>query len=199
MKITVVTPPGALPITEAEAVEYCKLYEDDFETAILNQLISAMTEYAEHLTGRSFVERTLMLSLDYFPSCIDLPHAPLMSVTKIEYLDSNNSLQTFPASNYEVDTVAEPGILRLKSGVSAPSIGDEFNPVRITYIAGYDANGDLTNNSYLPQTLRTWIMQRISTLYDNRHEFVEGHIIQSIPRSYADALLDQLKMGSRIF
>ncbi len=199
MKITVVTPASAYPITVAEAVEYCKLYEDDFEAAIITNLIQAMTEYAEHLTGRVFVERTLKLTLDSLPSCIELPHAPLISVSSVEYLDVDNVLQTFAPSDYEIDTISEPGLFRLKTGVSSPPIGDGLNPVSITYVAGYHTDGLLSDNSYLPQTLRTWIMQRISTLYDNRHSFAEGHIIQEIPRTYADALLDPLKLGGRIF
>lgn len=202
MNIRTVTPPAAYPLTLAEAKEYCNLFADDTsQDATLTMLIKAATEYAEHLTGRAFVERTLELNLDGFTGCIELPYAPLLNIESITYTDINGATQTVSASTYEVNTISEPGVVRPVNGEAWPSTGYGFNPVKIQYRAGYRPTGsptDLTDNSYLPQLLRTWIAQRIATLYDNRNELISGNIA-NVPRDYADGLLNSLTLGTRIF
>lgn len=202
MNIRTVTPPAAYPLTLAEAKEYCKLFADDTsQDATLTMLIKAATDYAEHLTGRAFVERTLELNLDYFTDCIELPYAPLLGIDSVIYTDINGTPQTLSASTYEVNTISEPGIIRPVSGAAWPAIGYGFNPIKIQYRAGYRPVGSptmLTDNSYLPQLVRTWIGQRIATLYDNRNELSNGNATK-IPRDYTDSLLDSLVIASRIF
>jgi uncharacterized phiE125 gp8 family phage protein len=203
MLTQIITPPAAYPITLAEAKAFCRIESDQTaEDAVLTMLIAAMTDYAEHLTGRAFVERTVRASLDYFPHCIELPYAPLLEVITISYIDINGDAQTVSSANYEVNNVSEPGKVRPVEGASWPSIGYGFNPVQITYRAGYRPTGsptDLTNNSYIPQLARTWMQARIATLYDNREQIVSGTIVNDLPRDYVDGLLDSLILGTRLF
>lgn len=201
--IRVVTEPAAYPITLAEAKEWARIDStDDSQDVTLGILIAAMTDYAEHLTGRAFVERTLELNLRYFESCIALPWPPLIGIDWVKYTDIDEAAQTYSSANYEVDTVSEPGNVRPISGQYWPSIGTRFNPVRIQYRAGYRPIGsptDLTDNSYLPAQLRTWLAARITTLYDQRAQIIVGTTVQAIPRDYVDGLLDKLVIGTRWF
>jgi uncharacterized phiE125 gp8 family phage protein len=202
--IKVITAPAAKPVTVDEAKEWCRIdSSDDSQNGTIAMIIAAMTNHAEHLTGRAFVERTLELSLDRFPHCIELPWAPLLGIVHIKYTDTSEAEATVDSADYEVDTVSEPGRVRPISGEAWPSIGTRFNPVRIRYNAGYRPSGsptDLTDNSYLPGQLRTWIAARISTLYDNRDQLSIGNggLVQ-IPRDFADGLLDSLVLGTRLF
>jgi len=202
--IKIITAAAAYPVTVAEAKVWCKITDPGYtsEDNLITMLVAAMTEYAEHLTGRAFVERTLELNLDCFEYCIELPYAPLIGIDSIKYTDINDAEQTVTSTDYEVDTVSEPGKVRPVKGKSWPAIGSGFNPVRITYRAGYHAPGspiDLTDNSYLPGQLRTWMQARIQTLYDNREQLVVGVTVQELPRSYVDGLLDSLILGTRLF
>lgn len=202
--ITVITAPAAKPVTVAEAKEWCRVdSSDDSQNGTIAMIIAAMTNHAEHLTGRAFVERTLELSLDHFPRCFYLPQAPLLEVVSVKYTNTDETEATVTASDYEVDTVSEPGRVRPLSSTAWPSIGTRFNPVRIRYKAGYRPAGsptDLTDNSYLPGEVRMWIAARICTLYDTRDQLSvgPGNVIQ-IPRDFADGLLDPLVLGTRLF
>jgi uncharacterized phiE125 gp8 family phage protein len=205
--IRVITPPAAFPVTREEAKTWCRIDSTDTsQDAVLDMLIAAMVDHAEHLTGRAFVERTMELSGEYFQHCVELPLPPLLGIDSVAYTDKNGDPQTVDAANYEADTVSEPGKLRPVSGASWPAIGAGFNPVRIRYRAGYAAPlagsppaQDLTDNSYLPAQLRTWLAARICTLYDNRDQLIVGVSVQAIPRDFADGLLDSLTLGTRLF
>lgn len=201
--IKVITAPAAYPVTLAEAKEWARVDAiDTSQDATLNLLIAAMTSHAEHLTGRAFVERTLELNQQYFGGCIELPWAPLIGIDSIKYTDTSDAEATVAAADYEVDTVSQPGRVQPVSTASWPSLGNGFNRVRIRYRAGYVGVGspiDLTDNSYLPGQLRTWIAARICTLYDNREQIIVGVSVGAIPRDFADGLLDPLMIGSRLF
>ena len=198
--IQVITPPAAYPVTVTEAREWARAYSDDAQDATLAILIAAMTAHAEHITGRAFVERTLQYNCDAFRS-FDLLLPPLLEVVSIKYTDSSNVEQTVAASTYEVDTTTEPGRVRAISGAAWPAVGPYFNPVRIRYKAGYRPSAsptDLTDNSYLPAQLRLWIAARIATLYNQREHLIDGRDVM-IARDLADALLDPLILGGRLF
>jgi uncharacterized phiE125 gp8 family phage protein len=201
--IKIITAPAAYPVTLLQAKEFCRIDAiDSSQDTTLNMLIAAMTTYAEHLTGRAFVERTLELNLPFFQYCIELPWAPLIGIDSVSYTDINGAAQTVDAASYEADTVSQPGMIRPVSGASWPAVGSGFNPVRIRYRAGYLAPGspqDLTNNDYLPGELRTWMAARICTLYDQRSQIIIGTIVQELKRDFADGLLDSLLVGSRFF
>lgn len=201
--LKVITAPAAYPVTLAQAKEFCRIDStDSSQDTTLTMLIAAMTDYAEHLTGRAFVERTLQLNLNCFTHTIALPMAPLIGVDSVKYTDINGAAQTVSALDYEYDTISQPGLLRPIWGAAWPSIGYGFNPVRIQYRAGYAAPGspqDLTDNTYLPGALRTWMAARICTMYDNRDQIFIGVTVQPIPRDFADGLLDALILGTRFF
>jgi uncharacterized phiE125 gp8 family phage protein len=204
MAIKIITAAAAYPVTLAEAKEFCRIDSvDSSQDTTLTMLIAAMTNYAEHLTGRAFVERTLELDIDHFSRCIELPWAPLIGIDSVKYLDADEVLQTVDAADYEVDTISQPGKVRPVSGESWPSIGTGFNTVRIRYRAGYAAPGspqDLTDNTYLPGEMRTWMAARICTLYDQRaHVAIANGSMLQLPRDFADGLLDSLLIGTRFF
>jgi uncharacterized phiE125 gp8 family phage protein len=202
--IRVITAPAAYPVTRAEARLWCKAFSDvTADDVTFDGLISAMTDYAEHLTGRAFVERTLELSLPCFEHCIKLPWAPLIGIDSIKYTDTALAEQIVDPATYEVDTVNEPGRVQPIWASYWPSVGYGFNPVRIRYRAGYRPVGspiDLTDNSYLPAQLRIFIEARIATLYENREQFVVGNQqVAELPRDFACGMLDKLVLGTRLF
>ena len=201
--IKVITAPAAYPVLLTEAKEWARCFADDTsQDATLNLLIAAMTSHAEHLTGRAFVQRTLELNQAYFGGCIELPWAPLIGIDSIKYTNTSDAEATVAPADYEVDTVSEPGRVQPVSTASWPSLGNGFNRVRIRYRAGYLPTGsptDLTDNSYLPGQLRTWIAARIATLYNEREQIIVGASVAALPRDFCDGLLDPLVIGSRLF
>jgi uncharacterized phiE125 gp8 family phage protein len=190
----VITQPAYEPVTLAEAKLWLRVDEDDTEQdAMINLLIIAMREYAESLTGRAFVQRTLEHRLDKFPQdagVIELPVAPLRSVTSIQYVDGDGVLQSIDSSptGWQEDTFSEPGKIKpLTTSNDWPITLDELGAVRIRYVSGY------ANPNSIPKKVRLWMQTRISTLYEHREQIVIGGVV-NIPRAFVDGLLDDLKV-----
>jgi len=202
MPLIVVTPPAVEPVSLAEARLWCRV--DDGDTAqdsVISMLIKAMREYAENLTGRAFVQRTLQLNLDCLPGCIALPMPPLVSVASVIYTDLDGALQTLAAADYQVDDVAEPGkIVPAWDAAAWPAVRAVPNAVRVLYVAGYDEGSgsptDYTAN--MPAALKLWMSARISTMFENREQLVNANQV-AIPRHFADGYLDELIIGARLF
>lgn len=193
----VITGPQYEPVTLAEARLWCRVDDDDTsQDAVLMLLIGAMREYAENLTGRSFVQRTLETRMDYWPcdDVIELPFPPLVSVSYVEYLDGDGATQQLSGSPsaFQVDTHRVPGRVWPLYGASWPTALSDLDAVRIRYVAGYQTF------SALPRNLKLWMNARLATLYENREQIVIGTIVNELPRSFVDCLLDSLVVATRI-
>ena len=111
MKFKVITAVATEPITRAEAKLHLGL--DDMsgshpDDAIIDALITAAREYGEQYTKRALAQQTLEASLDAFPDSdddrIDLPRAPVASITSVKYTDTSGTEQTISGSAYALST-----------------------------------------------------------------------------------------------
>lgn len=194
MHVRVVTPPSFEPVTLAEAKLWLRVDDDDTDQdAMVQLLIIAMRERAEHLTGRAFVTRELELRLDAFPDGeIQLPYAaPLRSVSSIRYLDADGVLQSLDASPtwWQEDAVRIPGVVAPASSQSWPNTGDYLSAVRIAYTVG------LVSPSLIPRSVRLWMQAAISTYYEQREQLVINGTVQQLPKTFVDGLLDSSRIS----
>jgi uncharacterized phiE125 gp8 family phage protein len=200
--IRVVTAPAVEPISLAEAREFCRVDSDDTtQDSLLLALIMAAREYAENLTRRSFVQRTLELTLEEFCHEIVLDYPPLLYVESIKYIDLSGDLQTVDPTLYQVDTSREPGRVKPVYAEFWPNTRgcSDFNAVRVRYVAGYAPSGspdsDADYRANLPEALRVWTRQKVAQMYTNREPTVIGAIVGEIKRDHFDGLLDGLVTG----
>lgn len=201
MTVREITAPSVEPISLAQAKAWLRV-DDDItdQDAVITMLIKSMREYAENLTGRTFVQRTLELTLPHFPHVIELPNPPLISVTHIKYYDTDGALQTLDSSVYEVDSYREPGLVRPAYLQSWESTRYVFNAVQVRYEAGYAPTGSPTDyRENMPASLQIWMQARLASLYEHREQIVTGTTVSDLPRNFADGLLDSLIVGSRLF
>lgn len=199
MTVRVVSEPTAEPITLAEAKAHLVIDSDvTADDTYISALITMAREYAESLTRRAYVQRTLELLAPSF-ACyeFELPQPPLQSVTHVKYLDSDGVLQTVSSSDYQVNIYREPGVLKPAYLESWPSlIRGDYNAVQIRYIAGYlpsgspDSDADYAAN--IPEKLKQWMKIRIAGFYETRTPIITGTIVNTINRDYVDGLLDSL-------
>lgn len=203
MTVRVVTPPLYEPVSRDQAIEWIRAESADVtagQQAILDLLIKGMRGYAENLTGRAFVQRTLELTLPGFPTReIVLPRAPLASVTHIKYYDHAGVLQTVDAADYEVDTYSEPGKVQPAYLENWEGTRNVFNAVQVRYVAGYPVGSPQDEAAYrenVPAEVKLWMHARIATLWKQREQLVTGTIVQALPRDFADGLLDSLRLGT---
>lgn len=206
MTIQVIEAPDCLPVTLAEARAWCRIDDSDADnTAVLTQLLGAMTDYAENLTMRAFVQRTLRLTLPAWPGCgyIELAYPPLLGVDSITYLDTANALQTLAADQYEVHDDCEPARIYPAFQANAwPALRYTRNAVRVEFRAGFTPVGspvdDVAHQAGQPAALKVWIQARLATLFELREQLVVGGQVNKLPHAFADGLLDPLVTGKRI-
>jgi uncharacterized phiE125 gp8 family phage protein len=127
--------------------------------------IKVARRYCENFQHRAFITQTWDLYLDQFPCELEIriPMPPLQSVTWLKYKDMAGILQTWPASNYIVDTVSEPGRIVLANGKSWPTTYDEIQAVQIRFVCGYgDSAADV------PEEIGQAILLKVADLYEHR-------------------------------
>ena len=139
LQVKVVTAPAIEPITLTEAKLHCKVdlsTDDDLITA----LIVAAREEIERRTWRALITQTLELVLSAWPygDRIELPRAPLQSITSIKYKDKDGNETTWSSANYLAGADSVPGVLALAWNASWPSVDlYPIEPIRIRFVAGY--------------------------------------------------------------
>lgn len=171
MNTSLITPPETLPVSLSEAKNMLKLDDDLTEDdALISGLIRAGVEYAETFQNRRFITQAWNLYLPWFPSCdiIELPYAPLKSVSFIQYIHWNNDTVTLPASDYEVSLTGVVGKVQSVFGKSFPVARDTFEAVTIRFICGY---GD--DPADVPEITRLAILLYVKLMYDHRGEAMD--------------------------
>jgi uncharacterized phiE125 gp8 family phage protein len=169
--VTQTVAPAAEPVSRAEAKLHLRVDVTTDDT-LIDSLIQAAREYVENHTGRSFVRRTLRADLSYFHSQIRLPHKPIISISGIQYYntDSPSVLTTLGAEYYSLNR----DVVSLNYGYAWPAVYPRLDAVKITYLAGYAPSSSpevLAEN--VPAAIKSAMLLTIGDLYENR----EGQII----------------------
>lgn len=186
--------PSVEPISRTEAKTHLRetgTEQDD----LIDALIQAAREYAENLTGRAFVQRAFELTLPGFPEdgVIEIPKPPLRSISYVKYIDEGGTLQTLSSTLYQADTYREPGLVKPVYLESWPATRSDFNAVQVGFVAGYPTTGSPEDYvAAIPAVLKHWMKLKIAQLYEHREAVVTGTIVQEVPRSHVDGLLDSL-------
>jgi len=182
--------PSVEPATLAEAKRHANVVasdDDDFITS----LIIAAREQVESDTSRALITQTWRLKLhEFFADKFELPRPPLQSVSSIKYLDLDEAEQTLGATNYDVDTDREPGVIWRDEDATWPTISDEVNAVTITFVAGY---GDAASD--VPARAKHAILLLVAHWYRSREAVTIGTISKEIELAY-QRLVNGLKVGN---
>lgn len=165
MAIKIYTEPTEEPIAVDELTKRHLRLDDTVDDDLVAMYITAARKYCESFSGRVFITQTWDLYLDSFPDTdyIELPFPPLQSVTSVQYKPSTSStLTTWASTNYIVDIVSQPGLIRLAYGISWPSTYDEPQAVQIRFICGYGLS------SSVPAQFKQAIMLKLTDLFEHR-------------------------------
>lgn len=182
MKVNVITPPAALPVSLDEAKEHLRIDFDldDNEENLLDLYLRAACNHIEQvICKRAFVTQTLELVMDHWPGYeIILPRPPLQEVLSVKYRDTYGHEYIVDPASYIVDTDSEPGRIVPANGRSWPTnqLLYPVNAIRIQYKAGYPPGGeddnDLTIN--IPADLKNAILLLTAQLYEYREPIMVG-------------------------
>lgn len=146
MALNVITEPGIEPIRLTDLKNDIRvdgdLTEDDF--LIAGQLTAAR-RWVEKKLSRALISQTLEITLDAWPKGdkLEIPRAPLQSITSIKYYDTDHTEYTMSSDDYFVDTASSPGRVVLNYGATWPSgTLRPVNGVVVRFVAGYGDEED---------------------------------------------------------
>lgn len=155
--------------------------EDDY----INSLITTSRQIIENITNKRFITQTWAKYMDSFPSGTDITplYYPLQSVTTVNYYDTDSTEATFAASNYNVGTSREPGLIRLGYSKQWPTTTlRTLDGVIVTYVTGYgDARSDV------PERFKQAIKILGAELYEHR-EATDYQSFKELPWSVQSIL-----------
>ena len=204
MPLQLVTAPTQEPVSLAEARLHLRVdFSDD--DALIMALIRSARLAAETITGRQLVTARWKYILDSFPGpslmgvpagrpftlpghAILIPKAPVQTIVSIDYLDMNRTPQTMPAANYIADLACEPARITPVFGQIWPIPLPQIAAVSVTFDAGYGNPADV------PEGLKSGMLLRIGSLYQNREEVAAMARGKIDPLPFIDGLLDPYKM-----
>lgn len=206
-----VTGPQQEPVNASDfAVHHLKVDFLDDAGFIADQLAAAR-EYLEGQYETCFITQTWKYVLDFFPgaqvspwysswlwpiqSWIEIPKAPMQSVTSITYIDPNGNPQTMPSANYVQDMVRTPPRIGLASGQAWPATNLQvINSVTILGNYGY---GDTPGQ--VPARARQAIRLVAAHFYENREENVIAQRIRPLELPLgARRMMDTLDWRSKV-
>lgn len=160
----VTTAPVVEPVTVAELKTFSRI-DGSAEDTLLETFLISVREATESYLGRALITQTIEMDMDWWPGeVVQLPRPPLISVTKVELVAEDGTKTEFDSDDYYVRTLAEPGQLVLKDGVTWPSNEDRYyGGYLVTFTAGYGAAA-----SDVPGAIRTAIMLWATSTYELR-------------------------------
>jgi uncharacterized phiE125 gp8 family phage protein len=154
VRLKLVTPPSGEPVTLDEAKAHLGV-TDDASDALIKGLVTAARQACEAFSRRAFITQVFDLALDGVQGgSIELPRAPLVSVTSVTYYADDGTSGSF--SDYYLDNFSEPGRIVLNRGASWPSGLRPANGLIVRFTAGYGARADV------PQGIRRAILTTVT-------------------------------------
>lgn len=172
MTSKLISAPAQEPLTLDEVRGYLRIDSTAFDATLLGLVQSARSR-AEAYTGRVLITQTWDLLLDDLPGLIELPKAPVQSVTEIVYVGAGDVDVTMAAADYETDLSSTPArIVPADAGSWSVvlSTNQRFNLVRVRYVAGYGA--DPTD---VDPEIRTAMLAWVTLMHENPAGIAEAN------------------------
>lgn len=197
MGLSTVTPPIFDPLTLAEVKAHLRVDSAEEDGYLAGRLFAAR-QFAEGHTRRRFATQTLDFTYDYgWPSIevngycaqrIELPVAPVQSVTSVSYIDTNGALQALTlTSQYLVKLDEAVAYVYPAYGVIWPSTQGVPGAVTVRFVAGW-------TQAAFPDDLRHAMLTLISHWWENREAVAVGTTAAEVPWT-AEALLSGYRIS----
>jgi len=178
-------------VSVTDAKRQLRIHETDttFDVEI-GRLITSGTQWVERRLGISIITQTRLQVQDrFYPVhyrhreyrrsrfAIDLPFAPIQSVTEVKYIDTNGVLQTLTqGTDYYTAGIMTPtaGAQDIARGRvlpvnSWPATKYVDEAVKIKYVCGY---GD--DATFVPEPIKDVILRYVSFFFEERKDETTG-------------------------
>lgn len=168
MGISVVTGPAFEPASLSEVKAHLRA-TSPVEDGLIAGYILAARQYAENETRRALVTQTLDYTIDrrwprkcvdgYWRTLIELPYAPVSSVTSITYIDTAGASQTLATNQYALRGDESYAYIEPAYNATWPDLRDQSAAITVRFVAGWAAES-------VPDGLRTAICFHVELLFD---------------------------------
>ncbi len=178
----VITPPLIEPASVSEVKEQLGIQATDTASdSLIARRIAEARQWAENYTGRAFITQTREARWDEFVDEHELPSA--LSLVNVKYIDTDGTLQTLTADQYEIDTYPFIPFVKAANDVTWPFTYSKRNVVRIQYTAGY---GPLSTD--VPPLIKEAIILLVGHWMNFQPNNENGAGISRIPYAVRDML-----------
>ena len=174
-----ITAPAALAVSLVDAKVALRVNGAALD-AVITAWVQAITEHAEHLTGRSIITQTWQAICTSFDDLQKLPNLPVVSVSSVKYYDLTNALQTLDPSNYSLFSVEYMATVRTFGAF--PDTYERDDAVVVEYVAGYGGTEAAT-----PAAVKAYILAKLVEVFDPSNP-------PSVKGSFCDAVLARLRV-----
>lgn len=200
-----VTGPTLEPVSLAEAKSHSRIDASTDDGDVAAYLITAR-ESIERACSLAMMNQTWDLLVDYtWPNVFDprincseyrieVPLAPLVSITSITYVDTSGNTQTLASNQYRVLRTGlhnKRGVIVPAYGVSWPSVRWQLEAITVKFVAGFG-----TQPGEVPQPIRHAITLLAAHYFENREPVNVGNTVTPIPMSVSSLLADYVVGGS---
>jgi hypothetical protein len=140
--LSILTQPAVEPVTLAEAKTHVRV-DTTADDAYISSLIQVAREWCEAYCDETFVHTQYRMTLDSFPTEIELPRPPMatagtVTAVVVTYTLENQTTAVLATNEYRIDRDSKPGVLRTTYNGSWPSHLLDYNAVSITWHGGRD-------------------------------------------------------------
>lgn len=171
-----------LPVSLSYAKQY--LHIDALDTAhddTVTIMLKGARDFFEGATNNSTTEITYKTYRDSFAlGCFEIRKKPLISITSVEYYDTDGVLQTINSADYFIRPMNGYDLLVFKDAFVAPSFSSDFGwPIIITFTSGYGNVADV-----IPEDMADALLAHVAKLFENRGDAYEFEAVSSTIRRY---------------
>lgn len=173
MGLELVTPPAVEPVTLSDVKIDLRIDGADEDT-LITAMISAARQRIEQHTGRALITQSWKYVLDMPNNRQRIPKPPLQTVTSIQTIDTDGTVNTVDPKDYIVDASGIFGRVTPTKASRLAFVDPDlwrgiwpwhrgFASFVINFDAGYGDTADT-----VPEALRMAIMLYVGHLYENR-------------------------------
>lgn len=178
MTFKVTSEPACEPIATEDAKLHLRVDLPD-EDHLIDAAVMAARTYAENFMRRKLITQTVQFTMTGFCGpTVELPLAPIQSITSVQYVDSAGTLQTLDAADYQLVNSVFPARLAPAYGLTWPVVRADYDSVIITAVVGYGDDADT-----IPGDIMAALRLLLGHFYENRQNELAGTIVSKVTLS----------------
>ena len=176
MKLSRTVAPTVEPVTLQDCKDWLRVDSAD-DDPLLTALVTMARESHEDYVRRAYITQTWALTLDRFPSTIQLWRCPVLAISSVTYVDPDGATQTLAGAKYQLDNSSEPARLVPAYNETWPTTRRVPNAVTVTFTAGYGAAA-----TDVPDIYKTAIKREVADHYEHR-EAIMASAVSTTPHT----------------